>query len=109
MLKGHLDKVTLLLIAVCVLFILAGLGLHKYREKYDNTWMAPYKTKIAELESENDSLRYELQVRESAYAKAAMHSFNCAHWSEMAEQQIDALESALRGEMDSAVKEDPGD
>lgn len=109
MFKGHPGKVTLLLIAVFVSFMLALFGLHKYREAYDNTWMAPYKTKIAELESENDSLRYELQVRESAYAKAAMHPFNCAHWSEMAEQQIDALESALRGEMDSAVKEDPGD
>lgn len=64
MFKGHPDKVTLVLIIVFVAMIALGFGAQKYREAYDDTWITPYKEKVAELEAENDSLRNLLYANE---------------------------------------------
>lgn len=64
MFKGHPDKVTLVLIIVFVAMIALGFGAQKYREAYDDTWITPYKKKVAELEAENDSLRNLLYAKE---------------------------------------------
>ena len=64
MFKGHPDKVTWVLIIIFVAIIAVGYGSQKYREAYDNTWITPYKKKVAELEAENDSLRNLLYAKE---------------------------------------------
>ena len=64
MFKGHPDKFTLVLIIVFVALIAVGFGAQKYRKAYDDTWITPYKKKVAELEADNDSLRNLLYAKE---------------------------------------------